>query len=121
MDHLGIEKAPLSLRRKLRQVPRQQQPFRRRQRWMMATAMAVVPLLAISVAVMQARQPSAAEVEQARQDLAVAFTYIDKVGSRTGGYLQTILGGELQHGVTENISKHFPYTENSQEEETHET
>ena len=117
MDHLNIERAPLSLKRKLRRIPRQERPLLRQRRWFMATALAAVPVLAISLVLMQPPQPSAAEIEQARQDLAVAFSYIDRVGNRTGGYLNNVLGTELRHGVTDNISKHFPYTEQSQEEE----
>ena len=83
----------------------------------MATAMACIPLLAVLIVFMQPKEPSAAEVEQARRDLALAFTYIDKVGYRTGDYLQNVLGTELRTGVTDNISKHFPFTEQSHEEE----
>jgi len=117
MERLGIERAPSSLRRKLRQIPRAQKPFLRQRRWVMATAMACVPLLAVLIVFMQPKEPSAAEVEQARRDLALAFTYIDKVGYRTGDYLQNVLGTELRTGVTDNISKHFPFTEQSHEEE----
>lgn len=115
MDQIGLEQAPPSLRRKLRRIPREQRTLRRPQRWVWATAMAMVPLLVIGITLMQPRQPSAAEVEQARQDLAVAFAYIDKVGSRTGGVLHSVLATELESGVTDNISKHIPYTESSQE------
>jgi len=71
MDHLGIERAPASLRKKLRQIPRAEKPFLR----------------------------------------------IDKVGYRTGDYMQRVLGAELRRGVTDNLSRHFPYTEQSHEEE----
>jgi ferric-dicitrate binding protein FerR (iron transport regulator) len=117
MDHLGIERAPAGLRRKLRRIPRAEKPFLRQRRWAMAAVAASVPLLAVTLILMQPRQPSPADVEQARQDLALAFTYIDKVGYRTGDYLQTVLGTELHQGVTENLSRHFPYTEQSHEEE----
>jgi hypothetical protein len=66
---------------------------------------------------MQPKQPSPADVAQARQDLALAFTYIDKVGYRTNDYLLDVLGTELREGVTGNLSRHFPYTEQSHEEE----
>jgi ferric-dicitrate binding protein FerR (iron transport regulator) len=117
MDHLGMERAPASLRKKLRQIPRAEKPFLRRRRWVIAAATASVPVMAISLLLMQPQQPSSAEVEQARQELALAFTYIDKVGYRTSDYLHTILGNELRRGVTDNLSRHFPYTEQSHEEE----
>ena len=116
MDQIGLEQAPASLRKKLRRIPREQKALQRPQRWVWATAMAVVPILAIGITLMQPRQPSEADVEQARQDLSVAFAYIDKVGSRTGGVLQSVLATELQQNVTDNISKHIPYTHSSQEE-----
>jgi hypothetical protein len=77
----------------------------------MATAMASVGLLAIGIVLMQPQQPSQAEVEQARQDLAVAFTYIDKIGVITGDRIHSVLGSQLRNGVTGNISKHIPFTE----------
>jgi anti-sigma factor RsiW len=116
MERLGVEAAPKSLRRKLRRIPREQRTTWRPQRWALATAMAAVPLLVIGITLMQPRQPSAAEVEQARQDLALAFSYIEQVGNRTGGVLNDVLATELQHNVTDNISKHIPFTESSQEE-----
>jgi len=117
MDHLGIERAPASLRKKLRQIPRAEKPFLGQRRWFMATATACVPLIAITLYLMQPQQPSPADVEQARQELALAFAYIDKVGYRTSDYLHTVLGTELRRGVTDNLSRHFPYTEQSHEEE----
>ena len=83
----------------------------------MATAMASIPLLAIGLVLMQPRLPSQADVEQARQDLAVAFTYIDKIGHMTGDRIHSVLASQLHNGVTGNISKHFPFTEQSPKEE----
>lgn len=116
MDAIGIEQAPASLRRKLRAIPRDNRQNQRPRRWVMATAMATIPLLAISLFLIQPHQPSQAEVEQARQDLAVAFTYIDKVGNRAGDRIHSVIGSELHDGVTNNISKHIPYTEQSRKE-----
>ena len=116
MDRLGVERAPKSLRKKLRRIPREHRQGWRPQRWVLATSMAAVPVLVMAITMMLPQQPSAAEVEQARRDLAIAFTYIEEVGSRTGLILDEVLESELQHTVTDNISKHIPYTEPSQEE-----
>jgi len=118
MERLGIEEAPRSLRKKLRRIPRAETPAWQPRRWAMGAAMAVLPLLAIIFVLMQPHQPSQAEVEQARQELALAFSYIDKAGNRAGGYMQQVLSNELRHGVTDNISKHIPYTETYQKEKT---
>mgnify|MGYP001815155920 CR=1 FL=1 len=123
LEQLSIEKAPASLRRKLRRIPREE---RRRNwqwawqppRWALAPALAVVPLLVVGIVMMQPRQPSQAEIEQARYDLTVAFAYLDKVGNRTGSEIQSVLGAELRHSVTDNLSKHMPFTEQSRKEET---
>ena len=115
MDSIGIEQAPASLRRKLRDIPRNNRQSQSR-RWVMTTAMASIGLLAIGLVLMQPQQPSQAEVEQARKDLAVAFTYIDKIGSMTGDRIHSVLGSELRNGVTDNISKHIPFTEQSLKE-----
>ena len=116
MDSIGIEQAPASLRRKLRGIPRNNRQNERPRRWVMTTAMASIGLLAIGFVLMQPRQPSQADVEQARQDLAVAFNYIDKIGNITGDRIHSVLGSELSNGVTDNISKHIPFTEQSLKE-----
>jgi hypothetical protein len=123
LEQLSIEKAPVSLRRKLKRIPRQERRSNwqwswQPPRWALAPAMAAVPLLVIGIVLMQPRQPSQAEIEQARYDLAVAFTYLDKVGDRTGSEIQSVIGGELRHSVTDNLSKHMPFTEQSRKEES---
>jgi hypothetical protein len=127
MEQLTIEKAPASLSRRLQRIPRDERRKDNRwswlmpgqfPRWAMAPAFAAVPLLVLAVVLMQPRQPSPADVEQARQDLAVAFAFIDKVGYRTGNEIQAVLGGELRHSVKDTLSEHMPFTEQSHKEET---
>jgi hypothetical protein len=106
MEGLRVERAPASLRRKLRRIPRQQRPAWLQPAWV--TAYAVVPLLVIAVALMQPRemrprQPTAAEVAQARQDLAVAFAYIDQVSTRASGEIQSELAGEITDAVAGSV------------------
>jgi hypothetical protein len=127
MEQLTIEIAPASLSRRLQRIPRDERRKDKRwswlmpgqfPRWAMAPAFAAVPLLVLAVVLMQPQQPSPADVEQARQDLAIAFAYIDKVGYRTGNEIQTVLGGELRHSVKDSLSEHIPFTEQSSKEET---
>jgi hypothetical protein len=115
MDSIGVEQAPASLRRKLRDIPRNNTRSRRPHRWVMTTAMASVVLLA-GLVLMQPQQPSKAEVEQARQDLVVAFAYIDKIGNMTGNRIHNVLGAQMSNSVTDNISKNIPFTEQSLKE-----
>jgi anti-sigma factor RsiW len=129
-SQLGVEKAPRSLTRRLHRVPREEgyEPGWRRllrtaatPRWVLAPALAAA-LLAVGVVLTLPRQPSEAEVLKARRELALAFHYIDKVGVTTGQEIQSVLGGklreELRDPVKENLSKHFPFTEQSLEEES---
>jgi len=127
MEQLTVEKTPASLSRRLKRIPREQGRKEKRwswllpgqfPRWAMAPAFAAIPLLVLAVVLMQPRQPSPADVEQARQDLAIAFAYLDKVGYRTGSEIQSVLGGELRHSVKGNLSEHIPFTEQSRKEET---
>lgn len=129
-SQLGVEKAPRSLTQRLHRIPREQgyEPAWRRllrpaavPRWVLAPALAAA-LLAVGVVLTLPRQPSQAEVLQARQELALAFRYIDKAGVITGQEIQAVLGGklreELRDPVKENLSKHIPFTEQSLEEES---
>ena len=129
-SQLGVEKAPRSLTQRLHRIPREQgyEPAWRRllrsaavPRWVLAPALAAA-LLAVGVVLTLPRQPSEAEVLQARQELALAFHYIDKAGAITGQEIQAVLGGklreELRDPVKDNLSKHFPFTEQSLEEES---
>jgi hypothetical protein len=127
LNQLEVEKAPASLTRRLKRIPQEERAAKPRwpwlfpgplPKWVMAPAFAAVPVVLLVAVMMQPRQPSPAEVEQARQDLAVAFAYINKAGNFTGKQIQTVLGGELRHGVKDTLSEHIPFTEQSLEEET---
>jgi anti-sigma factor RsiW len=106
MEHVQVETAPASLRRKLRRVPREHRPMYLQPRF--AMAMAVVPLLVVSMVLMQTRQPSQAEIEQARQQLAIAFAYIDQVSDRTFDRIGNEVGGELKDAVGGSVIRSIP-------------
>jgi hypothetical protein len=131
MEQLTIEKAPASLTFRLNRIPEEESRKARSKasrwswlkagpvpRWVLAPAFAAVPLLVAIVVLMQPRQPSPAEIQQARQDLAVAFAYIDKVGLLTSNEIQSVLGAELRRGVKEPLSEHMPFTKQPLKEET---
>ena len=128
LAELEIERAPASLTSRLNRIPEEesqkgwkwpwQWSFGPAPSWVMAPAMAAIAVAVVTVALMQDRGPSAAEVEQARQDLAIAFAYIDKAGMRTGNEIQSILGGELRKTVKQPLSEHMPFTEQFRKEET---
>lgn len=122
---LGVEKAPRSLTRRLHRIPREEgfEAGWRQWLWPAGPRRVLVPafaaaLLAVGVVLTLPNRPSQAEVLQARQDLALAFKYIDKAGVITGREIQSVLGAELIDPVKDNLSKHIPFTEQSRKEET---
>lgn len=123
MEHVGIEKAPASLRRSLRKIPRQNRSVFLQPRWV--TAFAAVPLAVISLALLQPGPATVPAVEQApfelaadtpqtmdpekieraMQDLQTAFAYIDLVSDRTSNRIESELGGEMTDAVAGSIFK----------------
>jgi len=131
LEQLTVEKAPESLSLRLNRIPEEENRKQRLKahrwswlkpgsfpRWALVPAFAAVPLLVAVVMLMQPGQPSPAEVEQARQQLALAFHYLDKVGYRTGHEIKSVLGAELRHSVKEPLSEHMPFVNQSLKEET---
>lgn len=107
LANIAIEPAPPSLRRKLKRVPRQQRARERRvslpPRWV--AALALIPLVVIGISQLGPREPSEEEIAQARQDLAIAFAYLGKVGRRTGLEIESTVGEEMNDAVTGNMVK----------------
>jgi len=128
LAQLRIEQAPERLTRRLYRIPQEEGRkarggtwrdwFRAPPRWVLAPAFAAVPLLVITLLLMQPWQPSRSEVEQARHDVAVAFAYLDRAGLRTGREIQSVLGAELRHSVKQPLSEHMPFVESINKEET---
>ena len=126
-EQISVEKAPASLRRRLRRIPGEEggsEPWWRRllapgsaPRWVLVPALAV-SLLVVGVVLMTPRQPSQQEILQARHDLAIAFGYIEEAGVVTGNEIQSVLGAELHHSVKDNLSEYMPFTKQSRKEET---
>ena len=109
LDDLQLEKAPASLRRKLKRIPGEQKARAGRwvfspPRWAVAGGLASVVLVAVAMMMSQPAAPPATNsiqlssdaennrvrMEQTTRDLQVAFFYLDKVGLRLG---QQIHGG----------------------------
>jgi len=135
MDQLQLERAPASLRRKLRRIPRQHRLANpRRVRvlpgWVLAGGAAAIVLVAVAMmmgkpagqAVMNPSSGAslgasdAVRAEQARRELAIAFYYLDKVGLRVEQQIHGVLNDELSAPVKDNLSKHMPYTGRSHKE-----
>jgi hypothetical protein len=126
MGNLKVEKAPASLTRKLMRIPQEHGrrepwwsrwlPQRTAPRWVLVPALAAIPLLVIGLVLMQPHQPSRAEVEKARQDVAIAFRYIDKVGLRTTREIQDVLEDGLEKPVKGELRKYMPFTGRPEQE-----
>jgi anti-sigma factor RsiW len=107
MDEIKVECAPDSLRKRLRAIPRQHrrtpvfslfQP-----RW--AMSLAAIPLVVIAVSLMRPDTPSASEIAQARQEMAIAFAYLDKAGVITGREIESVVGHTMANAVTGSVNK----------------
>lgn len=107
METVHIERVPSRLAKRLKAIPRQHrsrpvfsflQP-----RW--AMALAVIPLVAISISLMQPKAPSADAIAQARQDMALAFAYLDKAGVRTGRQIGSSVGHTLADAITGSVNR----------------
>ena len=101
MDTVHVERAPDSLRKRLHSIPRRHrdkpvfslfQP-----RW--AAALAAIPLVLISYSLMQPKTPTDAEIAQARQDLVIAFAYLDKAGRFTGREIESVVGNTMSEAI----------------------
>jgi len=109
MDNIRVERAPDSLRKRLRAVPRQHgtlplfnifQP-----RWV--AAFAVIPLVFMVLIMMQPNTPSTQEIEKARQDLAIAFAYLDKAGQFTGREIESTVGSTMSDAITGSVIRNI--------------
>ena len=109
MDGIGVERAPASLTKRLKAIPRQHRPkpvFSLLQpRW--AMALAVVPLVLIAVSLMQPKTPSAQEIAKARQELAIAFAYLDKAGQFTGREIESTVGNTMSEAITGSVIRNI--------------
>ena len=105
MDSVHVERAPASLTKRLRAIPRQQKPkFSLLQpRWV--TALAVIPLVVIAVSLMRPDTPSASDIAQARQEMAMAFAYLDRAGVITGREIELTVGQTMANAVTGSVNR----------------
>lgn len=109
MAAIKVERAPASLGKRLRAIPREQRPavgiklFQ--PRW--AAALAAVPLAIIAFSVMQPNTPSEAEIVKARHELAIAFAYLDKAGQFTGREIEAKIGNTMSDAITGSVIRNI--------------
>jgi anti-sigma factor RsiW len=107
MDGIKVERAPDSLRKRLRAIPRQHRTkpaFSLLQpRW--AMALAAIPLVIIAFSLMRPDTPSASEIAKARQEMAIAFAYLDKAGAITGREIESSVGQTMADAVTDSVNR----------------
>lgn len=121
------ERAPDSLRAKLQRIPAEQESAERRiaearksverarrPRWFglgstgprWAMALAALPLvIALGIQFSGPKEPSEAELAQARQDLALAFAYLEKASRVTGREIEHSIGAGMRDPVTETTAR----------------
>ena len=107
---LPKDRAPASLTQRLLAIPAEQQTGAPKNslawlqpRWVMA--LAVIPLAIIAVNMLQPKQPSAAEIAQARHDLAIAFAYLDKAGRITSREIENQVGNTMTDAIVGSVLK----------------
>ncbi|MGA9572427.1 MAG: hypothetical protein WBS20_00625 [Lysobacterales bacterium] len=107
MDSIKVERAPASLRKRLRAIPRENRSipvFRLLQpRWVMA--LAAIPLAIIAISLTQPDRPSASEIAKARQEMAIAFAYLDKAAAITGREIESKVGQTMADAVTDSVDR----------------
>lgn len=107
MDTIHVERAPISLRKRLRTIPRKHRTtsiFNVLQpRW--AAVLAFIPLILITVTLMRPDTPSADDIAQARHEMAIAFAYLDKAGVITGREIESKVGHTMANAVTDSVNK----------------
>ena len=107
MDTIHVERAPDSLRKRLRSIPREQRKTRKlnlfQPRWV--AALAAIPLVLITVTLMRPTTPSEADVLKARQEMAIAFAYLDKAGVVTRREIESSVGHTVANAITGSVNK----------------
>ena len=135
LDSLQIEKAPPSLRRKLKRIPSEHKRQTKEKSfglrpWLLAGGLASVSLVVVMVAMNgpvtgPVNQQNGVAVEatsdeqraqQTAEELQLAFQYIDKVGLRLGKQINNVLSDEISTPVKDNFSRYMPYTGHSKKE-----
>ncbi len=106
LEGLRIERAPARLRRTLRRIPARHRPPQLQPRWL--AAFAAVPLVVAVVISLQPTPPSAAELERAQRELAIAFHYLGQVSDRARNRIQHEVGSELSDAVAGSVVNSIP-------------
>lgn len=100
LAELPAERAPRSLQRRLRRIPRR--AARRHWWWRPAWALALlVPAVAVITVQQQHLAQQEAELAQARHDLALALSYVEKANTIAAGQINAALAVGLAQPVAE--------------------
>ncbi len=118
MLEIPFEHAPGRLRRKLRQIPRQQSGNERsgflQLRWGMAMATILIAV-AITVTQLGSTEPTDVEIAQARQDFNLVLAYVARASRKTRYEIASNIGHGFARPVTKNtvrlISDQFRFNE----------
>jgi hypothetical protein len=79
-------------------------------------ALAAIPLAIIVVNLIQPNTPSADEIAKARQELAIAFAYLDRAGNITGREIESTVGHTMADALSGSVNRTIKLqNENSKE------
>lgn len=108
LESLGMEQAPESLQKRLRAIPSQQRSYRPVLGWAGALAGSAAAVLMVIGISQDMKEPSAAEIAEARAELAVAFSYLNTIGQKAGLEMKQEISGTMQDalltGIREGVS-----------------
>ena len=110
LQHCGIEiahiePAPARLWNRLQAITgRMDNRLTATLRWGLATAIAMI-LVVGSIVYRHSNEdvPSPAEIAQARAELAIAFSYVQRISSRTDDYMKHEIGHTMQDAIIDGI------------------
>lgn len=112
---IPLQRAPASLRQKLARIPVEHRQKIRPDRFWTAwfrpawvTALAAIPLLVIALSLRgptepTITEPTTAQISQAQHELAITFSYLGKVGRKTGLEIGSTMNREMQQTINQNM------------------
>lgn len=105
LERSGIEKAPESLRRRIRAIPVQ---YERSGRSLLHLGAIATVVLSIIVGLLVYHgpapdEPTPEEIDQARRELIIAFNYLEDIGQQTSNYMSREIGGAMEHALIKGI------------------
>ena len=99
LENLGLERAPKSLQKRLRRIPREYPKTRSFPGLGWATAATAALALVLAIGIQRPAPPSEADLYKARKELALAFSYLNAYGLQVQREIKQEIGGQLREAI----------------------